>query len=214
MRHLWVSLYGPATVDELGKGFENEIKNERRALDFVGLLDEAASIYIALLTPLRNPRWDGISSTARKALDIISNGFGGEQIRPLMLAVARRFEVQELDKAFKVFLSWSVRFLIVGGGGGKLDRYYGTRAQQVTSGAITTASQLIDSMDGIVPSDKQFQEEFSRTSVKRANLARYYLRAIELYRAEDKEPQFLINEDPNAVNLEHVLPVTPSMDWA
>src|SRR5205807_1137043 len=46
MRHLWVSLYGPATVDELGKGFENEIKNERRALDFVGLLDEAASIYI------------------------------------------------------------------------------------------------------------------------------------------------------------------------
>ena len=41
-----------------------------------------------------------------------------------MLAVARQFEKPEIEKAFKMFLSWSVRFLIVGGGGGgKLDRY-------------------------------------------------------------------------------------------
>ena len=68
-------------------------------------------------------------------------------------------------------------------------------------------------MNGVIPSDRSFQEEFGRAAVKKANLARYYLRAIELYRDEDPEPQFLINEDPNAVNLEHVLPVTPSEEW-
>jgi Protein of unknown function (DUF1524) len=131
-----------------------------------------------------------------------------------MLAVTRHFELAEIEKAFRIFLSWSVRFLIVGGGGGgKLDRYYGLRAKDVTGGIIKTTGELIDSMADVIPRDRVFQEEFSRASVKKNNLARYYLRAIELYRSEDPEPQFLINEDPNAVNLEHVLPVTPSPEW-
>jgi hypothetical protein len=214
IRHLWVSLYGPTTVDELGGSFEEEIKNERQALDFVALLDGAASDYIALLTPLQSPRWEGLSSTARKAVDIISNEFGGEQIRPLMLAVARRFQPPQIERAFKMFLSWSVRFLIAGGGGGgKLDRYYGLRAKDVTEEKLTTAETLFDNMTDVIPNDRQFQQSFSLASIRRTNIARYYLRAIELYRASDPEPQFLINEDPNAVNLEHVLPVNPSSEW-
>lgn len=214
IRHLWVSLYGPTTVDELGASFEARITNERRALDFVALLDSASSDYVALLSPLQSSRWEKLTSQARKAVDIISNEFGGEQIRPLMLAVARRFEAPEMEKTFKNFLSWSVRFLIAGGGGGgKLDRYYGMTAKDVSDGKLITADALALALQEVLPSDRKFQEEFSRASVKRANLARYYLRAINLYRDKDPEPQFLINEDPNAVNLEHVLPVTPSADW-
>jgi hypothetical protein len=214
IRHLWVSQYGPTTVDELGGSFESEIKNERQGLDFVTLLDGAAGDYIALLTPAQSPRWEGLTSTARKSLDIISNEFGGEQIRPLMLAVARRFDIKEMERAFKIFLSWSVRFLIGGGGGGgKLDRYYGLRAKEVTDGKITTADALADAMGDAIPNDRQFQQAFATASIRRTNIARYYLRAIELHRAKDPEPQFLINEDPHAVNLEHVLPVTPSAEW-
>jgi hypothetical protein len=214
IRHLWVSQHGPTTVDELGGSFEQKIRNEQSAVDFVALLDRSAATYVALLAPLQSSHWEGLSTEARKAIDIISNEFGGEQIRPLMLAVSARFPKPELEAAFKVFLSWSVRFLIVGGGGGgKLDRYYGLRAKNVTDGTIKTASQLIDSMEEVVPGDVQFEEEFSRSSVKKSNLARYYLRAIEAYRAKDPTPQFLLNEDPNAVNLEHVLPVNPSAEW-
>jgi hypothetical protein len=214
IRHLWVSQHGPTTVDELGGSFEQKIRNEQSAVDFVALLDRSAATYVALLAPLQSSHWEGLSTEARKAIDIISNEFGGEQIRPLMLAVSARFPKPELETAFKVFLSWSVRFLIVGGGGGgKLDRYYGLRAKNVTDGTIKTASQLIDSMEEVVPGDVQFEEEFSRSSVKKSNLARYYLRAIEAYRAKDPTPQFLLNEDPNAVNLEHVLPVNPSAEW-
>ena len=41
---------------------------------------------------------------------------------------------------------------------------------------------------------------------------RYYLRVLELHGKED-HPQLLINEDPDVVNLEHVMPVNLSDDW-
>jgi len=85
-------------------------------------------------------------------------------------------------------------------------------AKSVTDGKIVSAKDLAQSMDGIVPNNRQFEEEFSKANVSKTALARYYLRAIELYGKED-QPLLLINEDPNAVNLEHVLPLAPSDDW-
>lgn len=131
-----------------------------------------------------------------------------------MLAVTRKFETPEMERAFRQFLSWSVRFLIVGGaGGGKLERYYGVRAKDVTDGKIASASKLAEDMSDVLPNDKQFQEEFSKASVRKSNLARYYLKAIEAFLADDPDPMLLINEDPNAVNLEHAMPVTPGDEW-
>lgn len=214
IRHLWISQYGPTTETELGDSFEEKINSERKALDFLAQLDSAASDYVAILTPLQSPRWANYPSDTRKTIDIITNDLGGKQIRPLMLAITRHFSQEEAIRAFRSFLSWSVRFLIVGGaGGGKLERYYGLRALEVTKLEVTTIKDLNDKMADVLPRDKQFEEEFSRATVKKSNLARYYLRAIELYRAREKLPQLLINEDPNAVNLEHVLPVTPSAQW-
>lgn len=213
IRHLWVALNGPTTTDELGASIEAKVLNEGAALELVSVLDSAAGDYIAILNPIQSPRWEGIGS-GRRALDLMSNEIGVEQIRPLILAVARRFTPQEMDRAFQLFLSWSVRFLISGGGGGgKLDRYYGTQAKDVSAGAIKTAAELSLAMEAAVPSDAKFQEAFASVSISKANLARYYLRAIELHRADDPLPQFLINDDPNAVNLEHILPIKPGADW-
>jgi hypothetical protein len=213
IRHLWVSLYGPTTSDELGAAVEKKVLNEGAALNFASTLESAAGDYIAILQPLQSARWEGMGA-GRRALDLMSNEIGVEQIRPLILAVARKFSAVEMDRAFQMFLSWSVRFLISGGGGGgKLDRYYGTQAQAVSSGAITSAAELATAMEAVVPSDARFQEAFATATINKAHLARYYLKAIELYRADDPSPQFLINDDPNAVNLEHILPIKPDKEW-
>jgi Protein of unknown function DUF262/Protein of unknown function (DUF1524) len=213
IRHLWVSINGPTTTDDLGASIEAKVLNEGDALGLVSTLDSASGDYIAILNPVQSSRWEGLQS-GRRALDLMSNEIGVEQIRPLILAVARRFTSQEMERAFQLFLSWSVRFLISGGGGGgKLDRYYGSLAQSVSSGGVTTASALAEALKDVVPSDAKFQEAFATVSINKANLARYYLRAIELFRADDPLPQFLINDDPNAVNLEHILPIKPSADW-
>jgi hypothetical protein len=214
IRHLWISQHGPTTEPELGDSIEEKIKSERLALDFVAMLDNAAADYVALLAPAQSQRWATFPTHVRRAVGIISRDLGGQQIRPLMLAVMRHFEMKEAAKALNSFLSWSVRFLIVGGaGGGRLERYYGLRAMEVTQGKTRNKNALIKSMEDLLPGDKQFEEEFARASVRRANLARYYLRAIESYRAKEPLPQLLINEDPDAVNLEHVLPVKPSKGW-
>ncbi|MGF7162358.1 hypothetical protein FHS85_004012 [Rhodoligotrophos appendicifer] len=213
IRHLWVSLRGPTTKDDLGSAIEGQVKNEGDALSLVSTLDTAAGEYVAILNPLQSARWEGLKF-GRQALDLLSNGIGVEQIRPLVLAVARHFDPLEMDRAFQLFLSWSVRFLISGGGGGgKLDRYYGEQAKAVTNRQIKTATELAAAMSEVVPSDARFQEAFATASVSKANLARYYLRAVELHRGKDPSPQFLINEDPLAVNLEHILPIKPDNDW-
>ena len=213
IRHFWISQYGPTTQKELGEEFEKKIKNAQHAISFVSALEAAADAYIALLTPLQHPKWASFPAGTRDAINILSNHLEAVQIRSLLLAVTQHFTPQEANKSFKMFISWSVRFLIVGGGGGgKLDRYYGVRARDVSAGKITTAKGLSESMQDVIPVNRQFQEEFGKANVKSGNLARYYLRALELHGKEDN-PQMLINEDPNAVNVEHILPVTPSKEW-
>ncbi len=130
IRHFWISLHGPTTENELGEEIETKIKNEPQVLDFVAALDSAAEDYAALLTALQHPRWHGYPSGTRKAIDIIINDLSAVQIRPLMLAIAKKFTSKETLKAFQLLISWTVRFLIVGGGSqGKLHRYYGDRGE-------------------------------------------------------------------------------------
>jgi hypothetical protein len=130
IRHFWISLHGPTTENELGEEIETKIKNEPQVLDFVAALDSAAEDYAALLTALQHPRWHGYPSGTRKAIDIIINDLSAVQIRPLMLAIAKKFTPKETLKAFQLLISWTVRFLIVGGGSqGKLHRYYGDRGE-------------------------------------------------------------------------------------
>lgn len=211
---MWISLHGPTTENELGEKIEAVIKSERQALEFASVLDDAAHDYIAILSPEQNPRWSYLTESARHAIKVISRDLESEQIRPLMLAIARHFDPKKASKAFPSLLSWAVRFLIVGGGGGgKLDRYYGLRAKEATEGKIKTKRALVEAMGDALPRDRQFEEEFARVNVRKAPLARYYLRAIENWRADDPHPALLISENTSAVNLEHVLPVTPGPGW-
>lgn len=214
IRHFWVSQYGPTTERELGTAVEKVIRTERQAVDLIGQLASNAADYVALLSPRDHPRWNDLSRSGRDALFTISRELGGEQIRPLMLAVARQFPPAEAEKAFTAMVSWSVRFLIAGGGGGGvLDRSYGLRARDVTRGEIQTARQLREKMADVVPGDTAFARAFATASVRKTNLARYYLRALETYMSGEKQPQLLPNDDISAVNLEHILPVNPGEGW-
>lgn len=65
----------------------------------------------------------------------------------------------------------------------------------------------------VIPSDAQFEAEFSTARVSKNSLARYYLRAMELQVQGDPEPQFIPNEDTTAINLEHILPENPGPGW-
>src|SRR5262249_15843809 len=133
----------------------------------------------------------------------------------LLLAVIRRFSPSEAKTAFRMFVSWSVRFLIAGGGsGGQLDRHYGLRAMEVSDGSVKTAAELAEKMKGQIRTDAEFQEALRTARVYKKILARYYLRALELQMqgSADADLGGMI-EDTTVFNLEHVIPLNPSPGW-
>jgi len=158
-------------------------------------------------------KWNGYNNATRRHIHTINHHLRVEQIRPLMFAVAKHFKVKEAQKAFRLFVSWSVRFLIAGGRGGLLDRNYAIAAQQIGTGKITTTKELAKSMQDVVPTDAVFQAAFADARISQSFLARYFLRVLEMKVKKDPEPELIPNEDQEVINLEHVLPENPGANW-
>jgi hypothetical protein len=134
---------------------------------------------------------------------------------PLILAAMQYFDSEELKLTLRALVSWGVRGLIVGGiGGGKTERAYCQAAVNIRNGTLKTTNDLLTELSDIVPSDKEFEGDFAKARVTVPRLARYYLAALE--RTEDgrAEPELILNEDEDQVNLEHILPQNPAAgDW-
>jgi hypothetical protein len=172
---------------------------------------ESADDYAALFNPGAT-KWNEYGTSTRKHLTTINRDLRVEQIRPLMFAIARHFGVNEAKKAFKLLVYWSVRFLIVGGRGGLLDRNYSLRAQEVSNKTIKNAAQLTTALN-IVPSDALFEQAFSEVRVSQDFIARYLLRALEMKAKGSPEPENIPNDEENVINVEHILPEHPEDNW-
>ncbi|HEV7509159.1 MAG TPA: HNH endonuclease family protein [Thermoanaerobaculia bacterium] len=178
-------------------------------------MDDTANNYLAILTSLQSPGLARYGQETRNNIYVVASLFEIEQIRPLMLAILRSFEVGEARRAFFLLLSWSVRFLIAGGGGGgALEKHYGARAQEITSGSVKSASALAKAMVDVVPKDTEFKVAFERLRVTKAKLARYYLRCLEKRRRKEESPHLAEFEAPERQeNLEHIMPGSATTAW-
>lgn len=215
LRHLSSAMYGATREREVFEKIKQKVNGKSNSLSFVSTLEAYADDYVAVINP-SHPKWNDYASHVhiRRSISTL-NLLSAEQIRPLLLAVAHHFSQKEAALAFRHAVAWIVRFLICGGSrGGTLDSAYSKRAMEVFEGSITTAKQLNAAMKDVVPTDAQFQAEFSTCRVTKATLARYYLRALELQYRGDAEPEFIPNEDQSSVNLEHVIPENPGKGWS
>jgi hypothetical protein len=85
---------------------------------------------------------------------------------------------------------------------------------RIRKGEIKTTQELLSELSAIVPSDNDFKEAMSLARVPKANLARYYLLALQRGKSGEAEPEFVPNSNEEQVNLEHVLPKRASAaDW-
>jgi hypothetical protein len=212
IRHLWVTTHGPTKARELAAEIKTEVTSEVKTMAFVADAAIGVQDYIALWSS-RHPKWAAYKPTVRQSVETLAEHLQVEQIRPLLFAVARNFDPDELEKAFRLFVSWSVRFLIYGGRGGMLDLQYSLRAQEVGTKKITKARELREAMAKYVPTDAAFEEAFATARVSRPHLARYYLRALEKSLKADDQPEYVANEEVSEINLEHVLPLSAGAEW-
>jgi Protein of unknown function DUF262/Protein of unknown function (DUF1524) len=212
LRHLLISTHGPTKDREALSRVRTEIDSQQKAIDFLDSLATSAADYVAVINS-NHPKWNSYSSATRRHVHTINYHLRVEQIRPLMFAVAKCFSVKESQKAFRLFVSWSVRFLIAGGRGGLLDRNYAVAAQEVGTKKIRTAKELARSMRDVVPTDAVFEAAFSEARISQSFLARYFLRALEMKAEGDPEPELIPNDDQEVITLEHVLPENPGTNW-
>lgn len=212
LRHYWVTTHGPTKERELAANIKEQIAGETKAMQCLAESSGAVQDYVALWSS-RNPKWSAYNVSTRHYVETMAEHLRVEQIRPLMFAVARHFDPVEADKAFRLFVGWSVRFLIFGGRGGMLDTQYSLRAKDVGTKHFTKARELREAMKKYVPTDAEFEEAFANARVSRQHLARYYLRALEKTMKNDPHPEYVANEDVNDINLEHILPLNPNSNW-
>lgn len=213
LHHVLITKHGQTKEREVFERVRQSVNSQGKALTFLEELAESAQDYAALMNP-DDKKWNDYGTSTRKHLSTINRELGVEQIRPLMFAVARHFSPKEGAAAFRLFVFWSVRFLIAGGRGGLLDRNYSARAQDIGGGKIKTAAALATAMTEILPSDALFETSFSEARVSQDRLARYYLRALQQKANGEQEPEFVPNDEEQAINLEHVLPQNPQAEWS
>jgi uncharacterized protein with ParB-like and HNH nuclease domain len=211
LRHLAISLFGHTREKDVLERIKTNISGERPAIDFLDSLSENANDYVAIMTPTHT-KWNQYQPSTRERLRSLST-LRVTVLRPLLLSVVRKFVKSEIEKAIRMFVFWSVRFLIVGGGrSGAVEEACADLAKEVNDGTIQTLASLTQVMQRVAPSDAEFEAVFSTARVANTQLARYYLRALELKQKTNPEPEWIPNEDI-VINLEHVLPENPVSNW-
>lgn len=213
LRHYWSSHHGAVRERDLYKSIKERVTNEREAVEFVDDLKREARLYAALMNS-ENEFWQAGGTGLKKNVETILR-LNLEQIRPLFLAVMKHFPPDELKKVLGAAIAWSVRGIIVGGiGGGTYEKRYCEAAVKVRQGEIKSEEELFTELSSMIPTDGQFLAAFAETQVTKSNLARYYLSALEKCERNEEEPELIPNEDEEKVNLEHVLPKSPTdADW-
>ncbi len=210
IRYYWITTHGPTRVSELFDEIKAEVSSEAGAVSFMSALESRATAYAAILTPSHDT-WSTYHQEVRAHIDTLRY-LGVSQLRPILLAAVDKFTKGELEKLFKVALSWSVRFLVTGVSSGTLERFYSRTAKQITDDAIRNVAAVLRELAPVLPEDEVFKAAFSRVSVPTASLARYYLRRLQIQADGNNEPQYTPN-DGKAVTLEHVLPQRPGQEW-
>ncbi len=212
LRHLVITFNGPTRDKEILKKIETMVQNRTQAIAFLDTLAEYADVYSAILTP-SHAKWEKYPVKIQKSVEVIKL-LRVEQIRPLMLAIAKQFEPIQAEQAFRAFVSWTVRFLIVGGmRGEQLESAYGDKAQMVTEGKIKTPNELYDSLKSVIPTDGVFRSTFATARVSQHHLARYYLMGIERNLREQIDAELVPSQETEKVNLEHIIPQVLGENW-
>ena len=211
LRHLLSAMYEMTRDREIFERIRSKVKGKGETIRFLDLLAKRASDYVAILNP-EHSKWNSYDKSVTKSVQTM-NDLQAVPLRHLMLSVAMNFDPSETAKAFRLFISWAVRFLITGGGrGGALEESYAEQSKQIYDGKIKTTKQLANALVKVIPSDSQFEAEFALTQISKSKLARYLLRSLELKEIGNPEPEFVPNEE-TVINLEHILPENPSDKW-
>ncbi len=212
IRHVWASRNGVTREKDLYDKIRQHVTGKQRAVSFAKELSELALVYAALDNP-SDELWKEYGTSVSEAVEALQL-LKAMQIRPLLLAIVTHFDAKEVRRALPMLVCWTVRFMVVGKlGSGPLESGYADRAQEVSSGKISTAAQLFEASKGFLASDGDFEQGFAVARSSAQYLARFYLRVLEKQSSAAASDELIVNPNVDAVNLEHIMPQTREPHW-
>jgi hypothetical protein len=212
LRQALISMHGVVRQTEVYEKVQSIAKDAQSSLAFLNDLEAASADYVAIVNP-ESEKWNSYPSNTRKSLTVL-NLFDIKPFRPLLLAVTRKMEPKEASACFEQLVSYGVRMILVSSTrSGSIEQTCGRAAKAIHDGEITTGPGLKAALTPIIPNDEQFKDAFSTATVSQAKFARYYLRSLELAAKDEPDPWLIPNDDVDAINLEHVLPLRPMGEW-
>jgi hypothetical protein len=212
LRHALIALQGPLREADVYDAVQEIAKSKQKAVEFASTLEDLANTYIATYNS-ESEYWNGYPTAARRA-DQVLNLFDIRPLRPLILAIAAKFGKKNASTALEFLVSLGVRLLIASTTrSSSVETPLAEAAQGVFAGEITTTKQLKKKLKDITPTNRQFHNAFETAKVANSRQARYYLRSLESVANSENEPWFVPIDDPDVINLEHVLPRKPEGNW-
>ena len=211
LRHSLILIQGLVREPEVYEAVQRLAKAPQPVVTFTGQLESLANSYVAIYNT-DDEKWNRSDAT-KKAVEVL-NLFDIKPLRPLILAIAERFNEKETGIAMKFCTSFGVRLMIASSTRtGSVEEGIAEAAHDVFSGNVTTSSDLKGKLGPLTPSDGTFSASFETATVSNRKLARYYLRSMELSAKGEQEPWHIPNDDRSEINLEHVLPQKPEGNW-
>jgi len=212
LRQAMIAIRGHLREKEVYERVQERVKGPQSSVQFLAQLESMSGIYVAIFNP-EHEKWNSYPDTIRRAIQAL-NLLNIKGLRPLMLAVAVQFQPKEAAESFRMFISWSVRFIITANTSrGSIDEVLGEVANLVFTGDITTSAGIRKKVGDTIPPDEEFRKGFEIATVSKAQFARYYLRSLEMAAKGEATPWFIPNDDRQAINLEHVLPERHDGKW-
>lgn len=212
LRHALITQQGYLRKAQVFEAVRDLVKSEQAAVSLASTLETLATAYVATLN-LDHEKWNGYPDFGRRAIEVL-NIFDIKPMRPVMLAIAATMEPQEGAQSLRFLVALGVRLMIASSTrSSSVEVPLAEAAKKVAAGEVSTASELRKTLEPITPGDEEFKEEFKTARVSNARLARYYLRSMEMAAKEESEPYFVLHEDREVINLEHVLPRKPEENW-
>ena len=212
LRHALIVNQGFLRKDNLYDVAKEMIWSEQSAVTFASLMEDLSNSYVASFNR-DHARWNDYEDSVRRAIEVF-NLLDIRPLRPLILAITYRMSPKETDKAFQFLVSFGVRLLIASSTRtGSVEETLAQAAHEVSKGEVDTAAKLRQRLERITPTDYDFQRAFEDTKVSEGELARYYLRSLEMTRKGERTPYFIPYNDRSVINLEHILPRKPEGNW-
>ncbi len=212
LRHALITQHGYLRKADVYEVVQELARSEQAAVTLSSTLETLSNVYVATLN-LDHERWNTYPDAGRKSVEVL-NLFDIKPMRPLVLSLAAAMDPIEASRAFKYLIALGVRLMIASSTRtGSVELPLAEAAKLVFDGEIDDAAKLRAKLASIMPGDQGFQEAFETAKVSNARLARYYLRSLEMTAKGEAEPWFVLHEDRQIINLEHVLPKKPQENW-